>query len=351
MTSTQVSAAPARPRLAVTMGDPAGIGPEITAAALAGVRAPDQDADIVVVGDAARLRQAARLLGLTPAVETVETVEDPGAGAGAEGAVRVLQTGGPTDHLPFGQVSADAGRASYGYVETAVRLALDGRLDGIVTAPIHKEAWHAAGIAHPDHTSTLAALTGAPRHAMMLANDELRTVLVTTHLPLAKALTEITAERVLGIVELAHDELRALGITSPRIAVAGVNPHAGEGGLFGDEEALAIRPAVEAARAAGIDASGPHPPDTVFMRARRGEFDIVVAQYHDQGLIPVKLLGIEEGVNATLGLPFVRTSVDHGTAFDLAGTGRADAGSLRYAIRSALDLVRARRGQSGGSAR
>ncbi|MEU5612866.1 4-hydroxythreonine-4-phosphate dehydrogenase PdxA [Streptomyces sparsogenes] len=350
MTSTQVSAAPAPPRLAVTMGDPAGIGPEITAAALAGVRA--RDADIVVVGDAARLRQAARLLGLTVAVETVATVGSAGGpGAGAEGAVRVLQTGGPTDHLPFGQVSADAGRASYGYVETAVRLALDGRLDGIVTAPIHKEAWHAAGIAHPDHTSTLAALTGAPRHAMMLANDELRTVLVTTHLPLSRALTEITAERVLGIVELAHDELRALGIASPRIAVAGVNPHAGEGGLFGDEEALAIRPAVEAARAAGIDASGPHPPDTVFMRARRGEFDIVVAQYHDQGLIPVKLLGIEEGVNATLGLPFVRTSVDHGTAFDLAGTGRADAGSLRYAIRSALGLVRARRGQSGGRAR
>ncbi|MDX3229008.1 4-hydroxythreonine-4-phosphate dehydrogenase PdxA [Streptomyces sp. ME19-01-6] len=337
-TSAQASTDPARPRLAVTMGDPAGIGPEITVGALADPRS--HDADLVVVGDAARLRQAARLLGLTV---PFETVEDPGSPVRQKGAVRVLRTGDPTDHLPFGQVRAEAGRASFGYLETAVRLAMDGRLDGIVTAPVQKEAWHAAGIAHPDHTATLAALTGARRHAMMLANDDLRTVLVTTHLPLSKALTEITTERVLDIIELAHDEMRALGIESPRVAVAGVNPHAGEGGMFGDEETQVIGPAVETARAAGIDASGPHPPDTVFMRARRGEFDIVVAQYHDQGLIPIKLLGVEEGVNVTLGLPFVRTSVDHGTAFDIAGTGRADAGSLRYAIRSALDFVHARR--------
>ncbi|MGW1616878.1 4-hydroxythreonine-4-phosphate dehydrogenase PdxA [Streptomyces sp. NPDC002285] len=335
MTSPHTTDPSARPRLAVTMGDPAGIGPEITVGALADPRA--LDADIVVVGDTARLRQAAQLLGLTVRIESIEDAQAPSQ----DGILQVLQTGAPTDHLPFGQVSADAGRASFGYLETAVRLSMDGVFDGIVTAPIHKEAWHVAGITFPDHTSTLAVLTGAPRHAMMLANDELRTVLVTTHLALSKALTEITTERVLGIIELAHDEMRAIGITAPRVAVAGVNPHAGEGGIFGDEESRAIRPAVDAARGAGIDASGPHPPDTVFMRARRGEFDIVVAQYHDQGLIPIKLLGIEEGVNATLGLPFVRTSVDHGTAFDIAGTGRASADSLLYAIHSAVDLVRA----------
>jgi 4-hydroxythreonine-4-phosphate dehydrogenase len=309
------------PRLAVTMGDPAGIGPEITAGALADF--PPHKADIVIIGDAARLRQAAELVGV-------------------QGNLNVRQTGDSTDHLPFGEVSAAAGRASANYVETAVELALRGEVDGIVTAPIQKEAWHAAGVRYADHTSMLAALTKAPRHAMMLANDQLRTVLVTTHLPLAKALTEITAQRVLGVIELAHDELRAIGIDRPRIAVAGVNPHAGEGGLFGDEETHAIWPAVEAAIRHGIDATGPHPPDTVFMRARRGEFDIVVAQYHDQGLIPVKLLGIDDGVNVTLGLPFVRTSVDHGTAFDIAGTGRASAASLRYAIDSAIGFVRAR---------
>ncbi|EWM10667.1 4-hydroxythreonine-4-phosphate dehydrogenase PdxA [Kutzneria sp. 744] len=310
------------PRLAVTMGDPSGIGPEITVGALADF--PKDRAEIIVLGDVARLRRAARITGVD-----------------ASG-LKIRQTGEPTDHLPFGQVSAEAGRASYGYVEAAIKMALSSEVDGIVTAPIQKEAWHAAGAEFADHTSMLAALTETPRHAMMLANDQLRTVLVTTHVPLAKALTEITTERVLGIIELAHDEMRAIGIEQPRIAVAGVNPHAGEGGLFGDEETHAIRPAVEAAVKAGIGATGPHPPDTVFMRARRGEFDIVVAQYHDQGLIPVKLLGIEDGVNVTLGLPFVRTSVDHGTAFDIAGTGRAAAGSLRYAIGSAIDFVRAK---------
>ncbi|GAA3732920.1 4-hydroxythreonine-4-phosphate dehydrogenase PdxA [Streptomyces tremellae] len=330
------------PRIAVTMGDPCGIGPEITVRAAAHERW--RAADTVVVGDADRLRQAAALLGLDDV--PVEAVPSPGTPARAPGALRVVQTGASTAGLPYGRVSAEAGGASYGYVERAVRLALDGRLDAVVTAPVHKEAWHAAGVPHPDHTSALAALTGAPRHAMMLATDELRTVLVTTHLPLAEALTRITAERVLDTVELAHAQLRAAGVERPRVAVAGVNPHAGEGGLFGDEETRAVLPAVEAARRAGIDASGPHPPDTVFMRARRGEFDVVVAQYHDQGLIPVKLLGIEAGVNATLGLPFVRTSVDHGTAFDLAGTGRADPGSLLYALGSALALLGDRGGRS-----
>jgi 4-hydroxythreonine-4-phosphate dehydrogenase len=328
-----------RSRIALTMGDPAGIGPEIVVGALAGGLHRD-DAEVVVVGDLARLVTAAGILGVEPHFEGIATI---GQHRVDEASIPVLQTESLPFDLPFGRVAAAAGAASFAYVRTCIDLALSGAVDAIVTAPIHKEAWRAAGVPYPDHTSALATLTAAPRHAMMLANDELRTVLVTTHLPLAAALAEITEQRVLGVIELAHGEMLALGIENPRIAVAGVNPHAGEAGMFGDEETRAIGPAVQAARKAGIDASGPHPPDTVFMRARKGEFDIVVAQYHDQGLIPIKLGGIDDGVNITLGLPFVRTSVDHGTAFDIAGTGQASSDSLYSAINYALRLVRLRR--------
>jgi 4-hydroxythreonine-4-phosphate dehydrogenase len=321
------------PRLAITMGDPAGIGPEIVAGALAG---PDLGATIRVIGDEARLRDAAQRVGVALAIQVVSDVDE----SIRDGAVAVHQIGELPADLPYGQVSAAAGAASFAYLEHAIALARAGHVDAIVTAPIHKEAWHLAGIDYPDHTETLAHLTGAPRHAMMLATDELRTVLVTTHVSLAKALTLITTDRVLKAIELAHEEMRAQGIRNPRVAVAGVNPHAGEGGMFGDEEITAIAPAVDAARAKGIDATGPHPPDTVFMRARAGEFDIVIAQYHDQGLIPVKLLGIDDGVNATLGLPFVRTSVDHGTAFDIAGKGIADPESMITAVLLAARLAR-----------
>ena len=218
----------------------------------------------------------------------------------------------------------------------------------MVTAPIHKEALAAAGVAHPGHTEMLQALAsgGGPLVPvrMMLANDELRTVLVTIHLSLRRALDAVTFDAVLDTIRIAHRAARAWGQAAPRIAVAGLNPHAGEGGLFGDEELRIIGPAIEAACAEGIDARGPFAPDTVFMRARHaaghpGEFDIVIAMTHDHGLIPVKYLGVEEGVNVTLGLPFVRTSPDHGTAFDIAGSGRADASSLRAALRMARQLV------------
>jgi 4-hydroxythreonine-4-phosphate dehydrogenase len=210
---------------------------------------------------------------------------------------------------------------------------------GMVTAPIHKEALAAAGVPYPGHTEILAERGGARRVAMMLANDAIATVLVTIHCSLRQAIERADFEAQLSAIRLAHQGGRARGAPAPRVAVAGLNPHAGEGGLFGDEERRIIRPAIEAARREGIDASGPWPGDTVFMQARQGRFDLVVAQYHDQGLIPVKYLGLEQGVNITLGLPFVRTSPDHGTAFDIAGQGIADPASLRTAIDHAFRLA------------
>jgi len=265
------------------------------------------------------------------------------------GCVPVLQVVEPVAEVVLGQVSAAAGRAAGDAVTWAARAALEGNVAAIVTAPLHKEALSAAGFDFPGHTELLQS--EAARHLgrrvddvpvrMMLANDELRTVLVSIHVSLRNAIEAVTFDGVLQTLRITHEALsRALG-QAPRIAVAGLNPHAGEGGLFGSEEQAIIAPAIEAARAQGILAQGPHAPDTVFMRARKGEFDAVVAMYHDQGLIPVKYLGVEKGVNVTLGLPLVRTSPDHGTAFDLAGTGRADAASLVEAIRVARALVRA----------
>jgi 4-hydroxythreonine-4-phosphate dehydrogenase len=223
----------------------------------------------------------------------------------------------------------------------AIAAAKSGEVSGIVTAPIHKEAMASAGIRYPGHTEILDDYSGAKRVAMMLANDDIRTVLVTIHTSLFKAIEQGDFDAQLCAIRLAHEGGKALGFATPRVAVAGLNPHAGEGGLFGDEEIRIIRPAIDAARAEGIDATGPYPGDTVFMQARQGRFDIVVAQYHDQGLIPVKYLGLEKGVNITLGLPFVRTSPDHGTAFDIAGRGIADHASFETALAYAKRLVAA----------
>jgi len=252
----------------------------------------------------------------------------------------------PADLLqaPVGRIDARAGAAAARCIEHAVRLARAGEIAAIATAPIHKEALAAAGVGFPGHTEMLQALSvepGAPLPPvrMMLANPELRTVLVTIHLSLRRAIDAVTHEAVLQTLRISHEAAARWGLPRPRIAVAGLNPHAGEGGLFGDEEIRIIRPAIEAAQGEGLDAQGPFAPDTVFMRARRGEFDLVVAMTHDHGLIPVKYLGVEEGVNVTLGLPFVRTSPDHGTAFDIAGTGRADESSLAAAVRMARQLA------------
>lgn len=334
------------PLLALTMGDACGIGPEIIARLFRGEAARG----CVVLGDTAVMRRAVRLTGGLLAMAPIERAGD--ALDLPPMCIPVLPVPGlPGDlaEAPLGHIDARAGAAAARCIEHAVALVRAGEVAGIVTAPIHKEALSAAGIGFPGHTEMLQALAageGAPPPVrMMLANDELRTVLVTIHMSLRRAIDAVTQEAVLETLRIAHAASARWGQPAPRIAVAGLNPHAGEGGLFGDEEIRIIAPAIAAARAEGIDARGPYAPDTVFMRARHappahpGEFDIVVAMTHDHGLIPVKYLGVEQGVNVTLGLPFVRTSPDHGTAFDIAGTGRADASSLAAAVRMARRLV------------
>lgn len=326
----------ALPRLALTQGDPCGIGPEIIVKSLQALRGlPVQ---WVILGDPAVFEREAARLGVAADWQPVDALAD----ADPEAAVLLLPTGPAVADLPLGQVHARAGASAWQCIERAIDLALKGHVAGICTAPIHKEALAAAGCPFPGHTEMLAAGCGIDDFGMMLATPELRTVLVSIHVSLRRALECVTLERELRTIELAHRALQGFGIAKPRIAVAGLNPHAGEGGLFGHEDAEIIAPAVAQARALGLDVTGPLAGDTVFMRARRGDFDVVVAQYHDQGLIPIKLMGIEQGVNITVGLPFVRTSPDHGTAFDIAGQGRADAASLIEACRLAVQLVQAR---------
>lgn len=325
--------------VAITMGDPAGIGPEIIAEAFR--RKPEWSRKCVVLGDLGTLRRAAEVTGgLLP----VAVVDGPADVAGLPPrCVPVWPVVSLPVPLPWGQVSAQAGRAAADAIARAAQTALQGGVQAVVTAPIHKEALAAAGIAHPGHTEYLQALAAGHLGCgvqdlpvrMMLSNDELRTVLVSIHVSLRDALAAVTYANVLQTLRITHAHFNRQGMV-PRIAVAGLNPHAGEGGMFGREEIEVIAPAIAAARAEGMDVSGPYAPDTVFMRARRGEFDVVLAMYHDQGLIPVKYMGLEHGVNTTLGLPFLRTSPDHGTAFDLAGTGRADPSSLMAAVDAAL---------------
>lgn len=318
--------------LAVTMGDPSGIGPEVIAKMY--LRRPDQRR-WVVVGDPSVMQHALVALGADVPVRTISTMSE----AVFDGAsLDVMASSQLVDLPPVGQVSALGGQAAFDAIIAAIDLARENCICGIVTAPIHKEALAAAGQTYPGHTEILADHGGGGRVAMMLANEDIRTVLVTIHCSLAEAIRRGDFDAQMNAIRLAQAGARALGIANPRVAVAGLNPHAGEGGLFGDEEIRIIRPAIDAARKEGIDASGPWPGDTVFMQARNGRFDIVVAQYHDQGLIPVKYMGVEKGVNITLGLPFVRTSPDHGTAFDIAGTGVADPSSLETAFDYALQL-------------
>ena len=331
--------------LLLTMGDAAGIGPEtvVRAFVLGAAR------DCIVVGDPQVLRRAAALLPQVPPLAVIESVADLAA-VPAGCLPLLLPPGLPPGlpDLPWGRVDARAGAAAVRCIEEAVRRVQAGEAGGIVTAPLHKEALAAAGVPYPGHTEMLQALAGAggtpPPVRMMLANDELRVVLVTIHVSLRQAIEMLSFEGILETLRIAHRAAAAWGQAQPRIGVAGLNPHAGEGGRFGDEEIRLIAPAVAAARAEGIDARGPFAPDTVFMRARNapghpGEFDLVVAMTHDHGLIPVKYLGVAHGVNVTLGLPFVRTSPDHGTAFDIAGTGRADPASLVEAIVTARRLL------------
>lgn len=318
--------------IGITMGDPAGIGPEIVARLFAQGQPPRA----LVIGDAGALRRALGIVGARLVLRPVTVAADA---TFAPGGIDLIEASALPEDLPFGRIDARAGAASFAYVERGIAEALAGRISALVTAPISKAAWHAAGIDFPGHTELLAARAGVAEYAMMLANDELRVVLVSIHVPLAEAVRMVTPAAERRAIRLAAAAARRFGIAAPRVAVAGLNPHAGEEGQFGTEDRDIIAPAVAEARAEGIDASGPWPGDTVFARARKGAFDVVVAQYHDQGLIPVKYLGLDQGVNVTLGLPFVRTSPDHGTAFDIAGTGRASDASLRAAVRMAEGMA------------
>jgi 4-hydroxythreonine-4-phosphate dehydrogenase len=329
------------------MGDPAGVGPEIIAKAAAEphVRRASRP---VVIGAASTMREALALIGSPLSLHAVAKLGDC---RWADGVLEVLDLGNvEMATLPRGEVSAAAGRAAYEYIERAVALATTREIDAIVTAPINKEALAAAGVQHSGHTEILARLSGTRGFAMLLMGRELKVIHVTTHVSLRRVPDLVTRERVLETIRLAQQTMAGLGKPDARIAVAGLNPHAGEDGLFGDEEKTAIIPAIEAARADGMTVIGPLPADTLFSRARGGEFDIVVAMYHDQGHIPVKTLGFDydeqtkkwtglSGVNVTVGLPFLRVSVDHGTAFDRAWKGIANPESMIEALDVAVQML------------
>jgi 4-hydroxythreonine-4-phosphate dehydrogenase len=320
--------------IAITMGDPCGIGPEIIAKLFADVTPLPPT---FVLGDAGLIQRAIQLLALPLTMASINSPEDFQLTPKTVNVISLSQLPGD---LQFGQLDARAGRAAFDYIRAGIDFALQKRIRAIVTAPINKEALRLADIHYPGHTEILADFSGTKDFAMMLMNNDLRVILVTIHVSLREAIAQLTIESELTTIRLAHRAMIQSGITRPRIAVAGLNPHAGEHGLFGTEDDAIIRPAIQKAQAEGIEASGPWPGDTVFMHARQGRFDIVVAQYHDQGLIPVKYLGVDEGVNITVGLPFVRTSVDHGTAYDIAGTGKASHASLRAAVEQAVLLTR-----------
>jgi 4-hydroxythreonine-4-phosphate dehydrogenase len=322
------------PIIGITMGDPAGVGPEIIVKALS-APAVWEFCRPVVIGDLDRIRKAAAIVGSTTEIKAIGSIAELPEGNG----IYVLQAASlPTD-LPFGAVSREGGEAAYQCIVSAVELAQAGSIAAICTAPLSKEALHLAGHRYPGHTELIAHLTDTAEVSMMLASPKLRVVHVTTHIGLIDAIAKIEPGLVLRTIERGRAALIGMMGREPRIGVCAINPHAGENGLFGnDEEAIKITPAVTEAVNLGYDVTGPLAADTLFFRAVRGDFDLVVAMYHDQGHGPVKVLGIEEGVNVTVGLPIVRTSVDHGTAFDIAGQGKADERSLIYALRQAAIL-------------
>ena len=332
-----------RPRVGITMGDPAGIGPEVVLKAVAEeeVRAVCRP---VIIGDAQVLAHNARTLDLQCGYEIVRRDEE----LPAEFTDPIIyHLNNVQGHIEPGIESGTAGQAAAQYIEAAVELCAAGSIDAIATAPINKRALFLGGYGFPGHTEFLAHLTGTEQYAMGFVAANLRVVLLSTHVPLSEAIRLVTRERFERTIRLADHELHRWGIERPRIAVAALNPHGAEGGLFGIEEASEILPAVEACKTTeGINVSGPFSADTIFLRASRGEFDAVVACYHDQAMIPVKCLSFGEAVNVTLGLPFIRTSVDHGTAFDIAGKGIAEHSSMIAAIKLAAELS-LKAGESG----
>ena len=322
------------------MGDPAGIGPEVI------LRALSQSSDMtdsfipIVIGDRVVMEEAVRLPGLSVKLNIIRTPEEARVTAGSIDMIDLALLNCFEKNKP----TAEGGRASATYICKAVELAINKQVEAMVTAPISKEALKMAGMNWPGHTEMLAELTGTSDYAMMLAGGPLRVILVTIHTALRNVPDLVTKEKVLKTIRLAKKACSMLGIRHPRIAVAGLNPHAGEAGIFGDEETREIIPAIEAAATEDIQATGPFPPDTVFHKAYKGEVDIVVCMYHDQGLIPLKMIAFDKGVNVTIGLPIIRTSPDHGTAYDIAwsgSTGKADPSSMIEALKLALQMVRA----------
>lgn len=341
-----------KPVIAITMGDPAGIGPEITVKAL-NSESLYEKCRPVVVGDAAVLRRALEVRDIPQLkIRPVQSVAEAGS---LYGCIDVLDEGFCTEAaLPqFGRVSEQAGEAAFRYVKRAIELAMTNEADATVTNAINKEAINLAGHHFAGHTEIYAHFTGCEKYTMMLAHGNLRIVHVSTHVSLREACDRVKKDRVLEVIRIADKACRDMGIRSPRVGVAGLNPHSGENGLFGSEEINEIIPAIKAAKAEGIDSDGPVPPDSVFSKAIGGWYDVVVAMYHDQGHIPIKAIGFVydadkkkwravEGVNITLGLPVIRTSVDHGTAFDQAGQGTASELSLVSAIEYAIDFANSR---------
>ncbi len=329
-----------RPKIAITMGDAAGIGPEITVKCLA---QPDvyQWCMPVVVGDSSVISQAVALTGVLLKIRSVKTAS---TAQFAHGTIDVLDYHNiDVENLRMGIVDAKNGEAAVLYTKKAGKMCLDGRVDAMVSAPLNKESMHAAGYKYEGQTEILGELCGVKKYGMILLLGNLRLMLLTTHMSLRQAIEKVKKERIVSMVELAWESLRSFGLEHPKIAVAAVNPHAGEGGLFGDEEVKEISPAVEECRARGMNVVGPIPADTVFVRAKEGEFDLVVAMFHDQGLMVVKLLGFGSAVTLLAGLPLIRTSVGHGTAFDIAGKNKADHRNLLEAIRIATDLAARKR--------
>jgi 4-hydroxythreonine-4-phosphate dehydrogenase len=327
-----------RPVIAMTMGDAAGIGPEVIMKSLAHADIYDLCRPLVI-GDTRRLQKAGRIVGTELVVRslTQDQIEDALYTAGTVDCIDLKLI---PDDLPWSKLSAIAGDAAFRYMEIAAKLAISGKIQAICTAPLNKEALHAGGHKFPGHTEMLAALTGTPEVSMMLSTPKMRVIHVTTHIGLIDAIAKIEPKLVERTIARGYEALRRAGIANPKIGICGINPHAGENGLFGHgEEAEKIEPAVAACRAKGWDVEGPFPADTLFFRAQRGDFDLVVAMYHDQGHGPVKVLGLESGVNITIGLPVIRTSVDHGTAFDIAGSGKAEEGSMIQAILQAIQLA------------
>lgn len=324
------------PRIGITMGDPSGIGSEVILDAYPDLQ---EMADVLVIGDADVLRQAKPLVGPDIEIRAIDDISEHEPGTPID--VIDLDNVG---ELEYGVVREAYGQASLEYVERAIELAHSGAIDGITTAPIHKQATKMAGSEHSGHTGLLADRTGTENYSMMLVEEDLRVSHVSTHVSLPTACSRVTEQHVFQTIQVTANALKDLGIDDPTIAVAGLNPHASDNGLMGTKEATEIRPAVVKANAAGIDTFGPESPDTIFVRAADGEADCVVAMYHDQGHIPIKMLGFADGdavsgVNVTIGLPIVRTSVDHGTAFDIAGKGVASAKSMKDAVAVATRLA------------